>query len=140
MIAIEHVKGINRRGLMTVIAEGWNEILQAGNGEDAVCPNWDQEAIVAKVDGDVAGVLTFVEFEAYRHIWIYLSYVRPRYRRQGLFRKMFDRLTEIAREREVPEIQSGVSARNTTMQKVNARLGRKVESLTYSYKVTDKND
>lgn len=137
---ILHHKGLNRRGLMAIVAEGWAAILADGNGEDAVCPAWDQEVIAAIVDGKVVGIVTFTVSEWANYLWVHLSYVRPQYRRQGLFRTMFEKLTEIAQEREIPEICSGVSARNTAMQKVNVRLGRKIESLVYSFKVPQKHD
>jgi GNAT superfamily N-acetyltransferase len=140
MITLEYFEVCNRTPAMPLMARGWSELIRGDLADPVQVINWDDEAILALVNGDPAGVMSFSHIKWERVIWVKLGYVLPEFRRQGVYRAMWNRLVEIAQQRKVPEILGATSVRNAAMQKTMHRLGRTAFALQYRYKVVDKND
>lgn len=85
--------------------------------------------LVAEVDGVVAGSLmvTF-EWSDWRNsnMWYIQSvYVQPEHRGQGLFGKLYRKVTELAKENQVMYVRLYVETENEKAQKVYESLGMK---------------
>lgn len=84
--------------------------------------------LVAEAGGSIAGCLgvTF-EWSDWRNglfWWIQSVYVEPAYRRQGVFRSLYERVMELARrETDVCGVRLYVEKENTTAQQTYLRLG-----------------
>ena len=55
--------------------------------------------------------------------WIQSVYVMPEYRDQGIFRAMYTKVIEIAKEQNVTQVRLYVDRHNTNAQKVYQKLG-----------------
>lgn len=85
---------------------------------------------VAEDQGNVIGMLlTIPEWSDWRNgtvIWLHSVYVRPEYRRQGVFRRLFAHIkAEVLASPELCGLRLYVEKRNTEAQAVYQRLGMK---------------
>lgn len=83
---------------------------------------------MAEVDGDVAGVLLVTpEWSDWRNgivWWIQSVYVRPEFRRRGVYAGLYQHVKTIASNHEmIKGIRLYVDRRNTAAQEVYRRLG-----------------
>jgi GNAT superfamily N-acetyltransferase len=83
---------------------------------------------VAECEGAVVGMLlTIPEWSDWRNatvIWIHSVYVRPEYRGQGVFRRLFDEVkSEVEASPNLGGLRLYVEKRNLTAQRVYQRLG-----------------
>ena len=82
----------------SLIAEGWNELVQTGNSPDGVAISpvtKDSEVVYAALDnGEIVGVLVYgSDWVMDEHpTRVQLAYVEPSSRRKGVFRAMLAEL------------------------------------------------
>ena len=55
--------------------------------------------------------------------WIQSVYVMPEYRDQGIFRAMYTKVIEMAKEQNITQVRLYVDRHNTNAQKVYQKLG-----------------
>ena len=55
--------------------------------------------------------------------WIQSVYVMPEYRGQGIFRAMYTKVIELAKEQKIAQVRLYVDRHNTNAQKVYQKLG-----------------
>ncbi len=84
--------------------------------------------LVAEVDGEVSGQLMITaEWSDWRNRlfwWIQSVYVKPEFRRVGVYSRLYDRVREMALEAgDVRGIRLYVAKENTPAQRVYERLG-----------------
>jgi GNAT superfamily N-acetyltransferase len=85
--------------------------------------------VVAEKDGQVVGGLMITrEWSDWRNglfLWVQSLYVLPKYRRQGIYRKLYNYVKEMATEEEVPVrgIRLYVDKDNKTAQQVYETMG-----------------
>lgn len=108
------------------------ELLQQGLSDVTALPK-KSEAVYLLEDWRCIGVIVFVEDSRESMIWIYLSYVDPEFRNRGVFRMLWDELVAIGTERQLIRITGGTHHTNHDMQKVMARMGRKLTFLMYDF-------
>ena len=117
MLAIAETMGETHRVVSTI-----DDIRRYGFG-DAPC----FEALVAEVDGAVAGACVFfASFSTYRGrpgVYVQDLHVEPRYRRLGVGAKLLQRLAALTRFRGGVYIRLSVDARNTAAQSFYDRIG-----------------
>lgn len=93
---------------------------------------------VAEAEGKVvANLMITIEWSDWRNspVWWFQSvYVRPEFRGKGIFRKMYQKIADDARENGVPELRLYVEKSNVRAQKVYQALGMQ-ESHYYMYEV-----
>lgn len=135
MIEVTVLPKINRTPAMKLLAKGWHELLEHGFTDSIVMLGWDDQGIMATLDGTPIGVIAFSESTGDDTLWIKIGYVVPTYRRCGVYRQMWDALVKLARERKLKEIQGATDPRNERMIRVNERLGRSVRALFYKYEL-----
>lgn len=123
-------------GAFPLAEEGIKELKSCGhtNFENAyeLCEYAAETLWVLDVESRKAiGVIVFGELRK-GSFYILLAYVRADHRQRGLFRRMMQRLTEIAGDREIKRIGFGVSPGNTVMTKVAENIGAYAQYVTYN--------
>lgn len=82
---------------------------------------------VARVDGKAVGSLMLTrEWSDWNngwYWWIQSVYVAPEYRRQGIYKSMYNAVCADAKQQEVAQVRLYVDKTNTRGQKVYASLG-----------------
>ena len=90
---------------------------------------------VAEAAGKVvASLLITFEWSDWRNcnVWWFQSvYVLPEYRRQGVFRKMYTHIKELAREQDIAGLRLYVETRNSRAQKTYESLGMSSEHYSF---------
>ena len=83
--------------------------------------------IVARTDGKpIASLMITREWSDWNNSWywwIQSVYVMPEYRGQGIFRSMYRKVIEMAKEQSVAQVRLYVDRHNTNAQKVYQKLG-----------------
>jgi len=90
---------------------------------------------VAEADGKViASLLITFEWSDWRNcnVWWFQSvYVLPEYRRQGVFRKMYNHIKELAQEQDIAGLRLYVETGNSRAQKTYEALGMSSEHYAF---------
>lgn len=90
---------------------------------------------VAESDGSViASLLITYEWSDWRNcnVWWFQSvYVTPEFRRQGVFRKMYSHIRDLAEEQEVAGLRLYVETKNSRAQKTYEALGMSSEHYAF---------
>ena len=83
--------------------------------------------IIAKAeDRPVASLMITREWSDWNngwYWWIQSVYVMPEYRDQGIFRSMYAKVTDMAKEQKIAQVRLYVDRHNTNAQKVYQKLG-----------------
>lgn len=83
--------------------------------------------IVARTDGKpIASLMITREWSDWNNSWywwIQSVYVMPEYRGQGIFRSMYRKVIEMAKDQSVAQVRLYVDRHNTNAQKVYQKLG-----------------
>jgi ribosomal protein S18 acetylase RimI-like enzyme len=83
--------------------------------------------IVARTDGKpIASLMITREWSDWNngwYWWIQSVYVMPEYRGQGIFRSMYRKVIEMAKDQSVAQVRLYVDRHNTNAQKVYQKLG-----------------
>ena len=104
MITTEHVENINRTPAVLLALKGATEIIEDGFGDSVLLVQWDHEAIIGYVADEPVGVITFSHTKWVRQLDVSIGYVRPEFRRMGLYRAMWSALVAEAQRRAIPVI------------------------------------
>lgn len=83
--------------------------------------------VVARTDGKpIASLMITREWSDWNngwYWWIQSVYVLPEYRGQGIFRAMYTKVIDMAKEQSVAQVRLYVDRHNTNAQKVYQKLG-----------------
>ena len=103
------------------------EVIRAGVETMIANPAWGFYLVVELDNGIQASLMITTEWSDWRNgmfWWIQSVYVRPEYRRQGLYRELYARVKELAeQEPEVCGFRLYVERTNVTAQQAYAALG-----------------
>ncbi|NTG07248.1 GNAT family N-acetyltransferase [Rhizobium rhizogenes] len=97
--------------------------------------HYSHAAIVARLNGEIIGIISYDHIEYNQSIFIYSGWVDPAHRRKGIYRQLFGKLREIAVEKGVLRIQGATAYTNTDMQDVIEKLGRRPVAIFYEMDV-----
>jgi GNAT superfamily N-acetyltransferase len=105
-------------------------------GVDAVFHDQSRGQYYVADDGGnvVASLLITYEWSDWRNrnVWWFQSvYVVPQYRRQGIFRKMYGYIRQLAEEQDIAGLRLYVDTRNTRAQKTYEALGMSSEHYSF---------
>lgn len=114
---------------------GWVENVEHGLSSGELNSHYSYKAFVAYVDGAPVGVVTWEKLGSSNRLWINQSYVKPEFRRRGVYTKMWEYVVEKAKELKVFEIASGTHPNNAEMRAVAKKLGRTETGIIMSMKV-----
>lgn len=123
---IRHYDAIGHTPALRLAVRCWHELLESGLIDDGgIAVGWDHKAIVAFADdGTPIGMLTWINQEWANQLFVFLAYVIPERRRQGVHTAMWDALVAKAIELKRPVIASGTSIDNLGTRKLMAAQGR----------------
>lgn len=113
--------------------EAWNDLLQRGMTGGSILVDWEQCAFYAEEDGQVVGVLTYKVYDHDHSLYIAVGYVKPEYRKQGVYRSLWDAAVEKAREKSCTHVTGVTHWDNAEMQAVMKHMGREPRYITYEY-------
>ena len=93
------------------------------------------EYFVAENDGQIiASLLITYEWSDWRNcnVWWFQSvYVVPEFRRQGVFRKMYNHVKQLAQEQDIAGLRLYVETKNSRAQKTYEALGMSSEHYSF---------
>lgn len=141
MIETVYIDQINNTDALVLAIEAHYELMKAGLSNPMQMVGWDNSAILARTEGHLrtgtimipAGVITFEHAKWQKRVYIQLGYVKPEYRRQGIYRAMWDELVRKARELNAKQIMGVVSAQNHDMLAAAKSLGRYQHSINLAF-------
>lgn len=123
-IKILHFDGINQTAAFAIALEGHLALIREGLSQPAQIVSWDDRAIVAMIGDEPAGVMNWREVKHWREVSLDLGYVRPAYRRRGVYRAMWNALVVKAAEVGARRIIASTHVDNAAMRATAAKLGR----------------
>ncbi len=116
-----------RMALETEGTELLPEVIRAGVETMIAHPDWGFYLVVELDNGIQASLMITTEWSDWRNgmfWWIQSVYVRPEYRRQGLYRELYERVKELAeQEPDVCGFRLYVERDNVSAQKSYTALG-----------------
>lgn len=134
---IEHYDGLNRTPALPLAVEGWFRLFQQGLAGDTVQVQWDHNSLVAFDNDDVAmGIITYAHLEYLKSLTVCIGYVRPAYRRLGVYRALWDALVGKATEMKASVIDSSTFIENAPMRAVASDQRRRETSVNLRFDVT----
>jgi GNAT superfamily N-acetyltransferase len=97
-------------------------------------PSRGQYYVAEDEDIVVASLLITYEWSDWRNCnvwWLQSVYVVPEYRRQGIFRKMYNLIRQLAEEQDIAGLRLYVETRNMPAQKTYETLGMSSEHYAF---------
>ena len=134
-LAISHHDGINHTPAFAIALEGHLALIREGLAPEAQIVSWDDQAILATIDGEPVGVMLWRKPDHWRDVTLDLGYVRPAFRRLGVYRAMWDALVVCAQDCGARRITSVTSVDNADMRAVAVKLGRREATIGLWYDV-----
>lgn len=99
---------------------------------------YNYPAILARLDGWVAGILIYQEQDWNAQLFVSEGFVRSDFRQRGVYRALWNELLAVAREKGWYRISGVTHVNNDEMQAVMKKLGRELMWLTYEYRLPKK--
>jgi len=116
-----------------LIAEGWNELVQAGltpeGRADAPFDAASEVIYAERDDGEIIGAVCYHRRAC--QFYVTLAFVEPTSRKQGVFTDLFEALKIKAKEEKIARITGDAHAENEVMQAVMARLRVQPAAVTF---------
>ena len=121
-------------GLARVMTFAMNTLFERGFGPSDGSSPWyyKDSAVVARDGGNIVGFITYRYEKGEGTAWIMLGWVRDVYRRDGIYRKMWNKVVEALRKDGCKRIAGMTHINNEAMRAVYEKLGR-VEKYISSY-------
>lgn len=134
---IKHFRQISGSRAMEIAIEGEAFLHAQGFSSPHLHVQWNHEALVADVDGEAAGILVYADVDWKNEVWVVLGYVRPHFRRRGIYRALWEALVVRARQAGRPRIGGDTSIKNKAMQQTMEALGRRPVAIIYDFDVPE---
>lgn len=133
---VKQAEKLNGCPALKLCVHGWSELIKAGLvPSDSVVLNWDDSVLWVEDSGQIVGVMTYKVMEWTKCLWVGLSFVNPEYRRQGLYSQMYARAVEIAKEKAMIRVESGIDPQNVAMIQAAKKTGRHLHYVVYAQNV-----
>lgn len=127
---ISHLEEITRFQMdMAMESEGTSlNYERVSNGVRAVLEDeFKGRYIIAKVDEEIVGCLMITrewsDWNCGWYWWIQSVYVLPNYRARGIYKTMYRKVLELAKDEHISQVSLYVDKHNTTAQRVYQKLG-----------------
>lgn len=121
---IDHYEGLDGTPAVGIALRGQADCIAEG-GERAVALHWSYNAITASLNGEVVGVIVWIDQnKESKRIWLQLGYVLPECRQMGIYGHLWRALVDRARNLKIPQIHSATRIDNDVMRKVAKAQGR----------------
>jgi hypothetical protein len=131
----EHYVGINHTPALILGMKGWLEIYEAGLAQCVLPFSWDNNAVMCTDNGHEVGVIVWSEQKWCKSAYIIMGYVKPEFRRIGIYKLMWNNLVEHIKKNhpDLIKLEGGTHPKNMDMREVMHRLQRKATSYNYTY-------
>jgi GNAT superfamily N-acetyltransferase len=131
---IEYVSRIDGTKALPFIIDAYTSLRKSGHIDELSCPvTGREEAFYLCNRGKVVAVLSFYRDDD--SFVVNMGFVLPRYRKQGLYRMLWERLVAEARKRKLRCILGYHAPENSDILGFNNSLGRKVKYICSEYVV-----
>lgn len=138
-VEIQHFKDtLNYTPAVEIISKAQYELIASGFSEPLISILWDDELVLALIDGEPVGFITWKYSAWMRMVNIHLGWVDPMHRRQGVYTKCWEALVEKAREAGAVNISGSTHMDNTVMRRAAQNLGREELSVNLMYRIPPK--
>ena len=129
---INYVSRIDGTKVLPFILEAYLALRKTGHIDALACPvTGREEAFYIETRGRVVAVLSFARDDD--SFVVNMGFVLPRYRKQGLYRRLWTRLVEEAKKRKLKAIVGYHAPGNTDILEFNKKLGRTVKYICSEY-------
>jgi GNAT superfamily N-acetyltransferase len=134
-IETEHFARLNLTPAVEIALEGQRDLIVSGMGTEIINLHGDYRAILAKIDGESAGVIVWSVQEWISDAFIHLGYVRKPFRRRGVYRALWNALLATARDKELVSVSGVTDTNNAQLRNVALALGRVERSVGLHFKL-----
>lgn len=135
-VTIEHVKGLQGHEVVAFLTRASMDLLDRGFGRPSdIAVNWSEEAFVAYDRKQIVGAISYSVSDWDKSLGIHIGYVAESYRGRGLYRSLWQKVVEKAQELGYREIVGASDPYNKLIAEVNAKLGRRVKAIYYTFDV-----
>lgn len=95
----------------------------------------ESSALVVQYQGRVVGIMVYSIIEQWNAAFVDVAFIDEAYRGQGWYRRMWDELVKLARDKKLSCIRGGTAVDNHKMQEVMRHLNRVPTGIYYNYKL-----
>ncbi len=136
-VTIKHFDKIGGTPIIGYAVKAWKELLELNFVDDRVpLIYWDDRAVVAyDYNTNVVGFISYGKTDWLNEASIHIGYVEKAFRRQGVYRDLWNALISKSRELGLTRISSSTSVRNIDMRKVAESLGRYERSVNIYFDI-----
>ena len=125
-LTITHFEGLMHTPAMLPAAKAWVEMMDLELADPGVLMlNWDDNAILASYEGTARGVLVWQKADWSKAAFTKIAWTAPEYRRQGVYRALWNALVEKCSELKLRRIEGATMLNNTAMRATASALGRR---------------
>lgn len=144
---IVHVKQLGGSRFMGYAVQVHAAMIKEGQASERhLNLHWENEAVFAVLRGSVdapggpmiIGMITFTEHKWGDYLAIGLGFVTRRFRSDGVYTALWNRLVELAQDRGVASITGTTYASNWPMRKVAEKHGRRESAVVLEFDVPAK--
>ena len=128
---LKQIEKPNNTPLAALIVQAQAELVQSGFSDGSDSVDWTCNALYAEQDGVILGLLCWKVSEWMQEAQITLGYVRPEYRGQGIYTRLFAALEAEAIKQKLRSITGYTDVKNVLLQSVAVNQGRELFSLGY---------
>lgn len=138
-MVIEHIERVGNTPVLNFLRRIDYELLTQGFAKAPSALIVDElEAVYALgPDDEVIGAIAFRYDEEDRSVWITVSGVREDFRRNGIYRQLYERLITHAKNLDALTIHSGVSVKNTVMLEARKSMGFEPTFLSFTHRLSN---
>ncbi len=132
MITVRHYDCVNNTPAFRLAIAAQEDMVAEGFASETIVIRGDSPVLVAFFDNPEneprikvpAGFITYTHNRGNRSIALNVGWVKPDYRRRGVYRTLWERLVEKAQELGAVKILGGTHVANARMRAVGRALGR----------------
>lgn len=139
-VTIENIQKLAGSDATDIAVEGWWDLIQRGlMGDKEYLLQWNNSALLARDEaGQIVGVLLYQDVDWQNRVGVVLGYVRPTFRRKGVYGKLWAALIEQAQVLGRARIEGATHKENDVMQHVMQKLNRSATRIVYNFEVPKK--
>jgi GNAT superfamily N-acetyltransferase len=130
---IKHIEKIQGTPIVPLAVTAWKELLDRGLAANAILIDWEMNAFYAEQAGEIVGILVYKHYEHDHSLFVALGWVQPRQRGRGIYRALWEKAVEKAREKGCHVIDGITHRDNKAMHAVMDHLGRTPKWITYEF-------
>lgn len=118
------------------LVHAWGKLIERDLCEPGdIFLDHENGAVLAFVGGVAVGAISYSYAEWNRKMWIQIGFVKPPWRRMGIYTALWQRLLGVAADIGCQSIVSATNIGNAPMRATSAKFGRQETQVTLVYKL-----